>query len=809
MFSPLKFVLRSLAKSPGFTGVALLTLALGIGVNTSMFGLVNALLLSPAPYPNPDRLVTVFRTGPQSKSWPHSEPDLRDERAQSRSLDSLSAFQWWAFSLSQPGQPAERLQGLVASASLFTTLGVQPSLGRAFTAEEEQPGRDQVVVLTDALWRARFDGDPKIIGRTIRVDGMNLTVIGVMPASFAYPLFWGKLEAIRPLVVVADWQHARSTHWLQAIARLKPGVSLDQAQAEMTTIAARLEQQYPDTNAGTGVRLVPLHKSAMDETGRNVTWLILGLAGFVFLIACANLANLQLARGAARAWEFAIRAALGASRGTLLAQFLFESLVLSLAGGVLGVMIATWVNDLLGRRFDIAAGEGVAIALDWKVLGFALAISLLASLLAGSLPAWLSSRADVNGALKQQSRGSTGDRSRYHFRHTVIAIEIAFALVLLTGATFFIGGLRRYAARDPGWKPGGVIVGSLTLPDTLANDRYYEVSTRRNFYERVLQRVSTLPGVQHVSLSSAVPLRSYNSSRNLAIEGRADPAPGREPLADHVYVTSDFFATLGFQLVEGHLFSPDVRVDSPRTAVINETMARQFWPNESAIGKRIGDPDPKNREWVEIIGVVRDVSFVANFGVPDTRLQVYRPLIQEPWGYLTLSVRADAPETLAAPLRRAIAEIDADLPIADLRTIEQAIGQQQHNFHVANQLLAGFAALGLVLAAIGLYGVIANMVVQRTGEFGVRVALGATRAQIRSLVLGQCVRLATYGTVAGVAGSFAVEKILSSALPGLPGQDYGALLVNIVLLFAVSLLACWLPARRATKVDPIIALRAE
>ena len=809
MFSSLKFVLRSLRKSPGFTGIALLTLALGIGVNTAMFGLVNALLLRPAPYPDAERLVAVFRTGPQSKSWPLSEPDLRDERAQVKSLKSLAAFQWWSFSLAEPGQPAEQLQGLFASAALFSTLGVQPSLGRSFTVEEEADGRDRVVVLTDSFWRARYGADPAIVGRTIRVDGINLTVIGVMPASFAYPLLWGKLDAIRPLVIAADWQRNRATHWLRAIARLKPDVPLAEAQAEMSTIAARLEKQYPDTNAGTGLRLVPLHESTMDDTGRNVTWLILALAGFVFLIACANLANLQLARGAARAREFAIRAALGASRATLIAQFLLESIVLSLAGGVLGVLIASWSNDLLGQQLDISGGETIAIPLDWKVLGFAFATSVLASLLAGTLPAWLSSRADVNAALKQQSRGTTGDRSRHRFRHAVIAAEIAFALVLLTGATFFIRGLQRYSARDPGWKTNGLITGTLTLPDSLANDRYFNVETRRNFYDRLLQRVSALPGVEQVSLSSALPVHSYNSSRNIAIEGRADPAPGREPLADHVFVTSDFFATLGFRIVEGKTFPSSLSPGSPRTAVINEAMARQFWPNESAIGKRFGAPDPKKRDWVEVVGVVRDVGFVANLGVPDTRLQVYRPLAQEAWGYLSLAVRSENPEALAGPLRRAVAELDADLPIADLRTVTQAVDNEQHNFHVANQLLAGFAFLGLVLAAIGLYGVISNMVVQRTSEFGIRVALGASGAQIRSLVLGQSVRLAAYGTGAGLIGSFAVAKLLSAALPGLPGNDYVALVFNIVLLFAVSVLACWLPARRATKVDPIIALRAE
>jgi predicted permease len=807
--SSLRYAVRSLLKTPGFTAIALLTLALGIGVNTAMFSMTNTLLLQPAPYPGADRLVRVFRTSPQSRTWPHSAPDLQDERAQSHVFDSLAAFQWWSFSLSEPGSPAERVRGLVASAEFFSTLGVQPALGRAFTADEQQPGRDQVVVLTHVLWQRRFAGNPAIIGRAIRIDGANLTVIGVLPATFAYPLLWGQLEAVRPLVLAADWQHSRGNHWLGAIARLKPGIPLPEAQAELDGIAARLSQQYPDTNAGTGLRLVPLHASAMDDTGRNVTWLTLGLAGFVLLIACANLANLQLARSAGRARDFAIRTALGASRARLMRQLLAESTVLALTGGALGLVIAVWVNDLLGHRLNLGGDTGVPIALDWSVLGFALVASLAAALLSGTVPAWLAGRTDVNHALKQQGRGATGDRSRHRFRHTLIAAEIAFALVLLTGAGFFLRGLQRFTDRDPGWQTAGLLTGTLTLPDTLAGDRYVKPEARLAFYDRLVQRLAALPGVEHAALASSVPISSYNSSRNFSVEGRADPAAGQEPLADHVFVTPGFFTTLGLQLVAGREFPASIRADSPRVAVINETMARQFWPNESAVGKRIGGTDPKEREWVEVVGVVRDVGFVASLGLPDTRFQVYRPLVQEPWGYLTIALRAAAPNSLAEPLRRAVAELDADLPVADIRTIGQAVDRAQHNVHVANQLLAGFALLGLGLAAVGLYGVISSLVVQRTQEFGIRVALGAQSGQVLWLVLGQGLRLALQGSVAGILGAFVTIKLLTALFPGLPGQDYLVLGGNVVLLFSAALLACLIPARRATKVDPLVALRAE
>jgi len=809
MFAALKFALRSLAKSPGYTAIALLTLALGIGVNTAMFSVVRAFLLQPAPYPDSERLVRVYRTSPQSKTWPHSAPDLDDLRAQNRSFAAFAAFQWWSFSLAEPGQPAERMQGMVASADLFAALGVQPALGRAFTREEQQPGRDQVVILTDSLWRSRFAADPGIIGRTIRVDGTTQTVIGVMPASFAYPLFWGRLDAIRPLVYSAEWQHLRNNQWLGAIARLKPGVALDQAQAELDTIAARLEKQYPDSNAGTGLRLVPLHETAMDDTSRNVTWLTLGLSVFVLLIACTNLANLQLARCAGRARELAVRIALGASRGQILRQLLVESVALAAAGGAIGVLVALWLDDLLSHQLDGGGGAGVAIPLAWPVLVFAVFASVAAGLLSGAVPAWFAARTDVNHGLKAQARGSTGDRSRHRLRSALIVAEFAFALVLLAGAGFFVRGLQRLAARDPGWRTGGLLTGTVTLPDTLPTDRYVLEDARRAFYDRLLQRLAALPGVEHASLSSSLPIYAYNSSRNFAVEGRADPPKGQEPLADYVLVTPDFFNAVGLQLVAGRLFPENLRADSPRLALINETMARQYWPNEDPVGKRLGDPDAKQRNWTEVIGVVRDVGFVANLGLPDTRLQVYCPLVQEPWGYLSIALRGRHPQALAEPLRRAVADLDPDLPVADLRTVGEAVDHAQRNIHVANQLLAGFALLGLLLAAIGLYGVISTLVTQRTQEFGIRLALGAQTHDVLWLVIGKSLALTALGSLIGCVGAAALVRFLGQLMPGLPGGDPWVLAAIVVLLLAVAVGACFLPARRATRVDPLVALRAE
>jgi putative ABC transport system permease protein len=611
------------------------------------------------------------------------------------------------------------------------------------------------------------------------------------------------------LVLSADWQHSRGTHWLDAIARLRSGIPLAQAQAEMSTISGRLGQQFPDTNAGTGLRLVPLHETAMDETGRNVSWLTLALAGFVLLIGCANLANLQLARSAARARDFAVRTALGASRAQLMRQLLVESVTLALVGGAVGVLLAVWLDEFLSRRLNLAGGLNLAIPLDWTVLGFALLASFVVGLLAGIVPAWLAARSDVTTALKSQSRGATGDRSRHRVRHSLIVAEIAFALILLAGAAFFIRGLQRVAARDPGWQTAGLITGTVTLPATLPSDRYLKPEARLAFYDRLAQRLAVLPGVEQASLSSALPIYSYDTSRDFAVEGRDDPPAGQAPLADYVPVTRDFFGTIGLQLVAGRLFPENIRADSPRVALINETMARQFWPNESAVGKRIGSTDPKDRGWTEIVGVVRDVGFVASIGLPDTHLQVYCPLVQEPWGYLTIALRARNPETLAEPLRRAVAEIDPDLPVADLRTIGQTVDRAQNNLHVANQLLAGFAVLGLGLAAVGLYGVISTLVAQRTQEFGIRLALGAQGRDVLRLVLGKSLWLVALGSALGLVGAGGLVSLLGKLMPGLPGGDPLILAAIVILLLAVALGACWIPARRATKVDPMVALRAE
>ena len=802
----LRHALRSLLKSPGFTAVALLTLTLGIGVNTAMFTVVNTLLFQPAPYPASEQLVRVHRTNAQGDAWPHSLPDLRDLGTQGRTFASVTPYQWWTFSLAEPGQPAEVLNGVVAGANLFTTLGVEPALGRAFTAEEQQAGRDTVVVISDGFWRRKFGADPGIVGRSLRIGGELVTVIGVMPARADYPLFWGPIDAWRPLPLAEGWREDRSVPWLQGIARLKPGVSRTEAQSEASVIASRLALQYPGTNAGKGVRLVPLVGSEVNPVHRRLIWLTLGLAGFVLLIACANLANLQLARSAGRARDFAIRAALGASRPQLIRKLLAENLLLALAGGGLGLLAAQFLTSLLAPHVFAGKSAEAVFQPDWRVLAFALLAAVLAGLLSGGIPAWLSSRTDVNLALKQQARGATGDRSRQHGRQALIVSQIAFSVVLLAGSAFFIRGLQRYLTQDSGWQVDGLIKGTMTLTEL----KYPTEESRRVFHQRLLERVARLPGVEQVSLAVQLPLRDYTTPQAFIAEGREMPAPGQEPFAYHNIVGADYFAVLGVPVLDGRPFSRESPPDgAPHQIIVNESLARHFWPGTSAVGRRIRDPNPQYEAWWEIVGVVRDVALAGNVGTPATHFQIYHNLAQNPWGYFTVIARGAAPEALADPLRRAVAELDSDLPVVELRTTAQAVSGAQHDLHVTNKLLAAFAGLGLCLAALGVYGVISGLVAMRTQEFGIRLALGAQPAHVLRIVLGNGALLAGLGTALGLGLAAVLLPSLAAAFPGLPGLDLPAFLVVLALLFLVTVLACWLPAWRATKVDPMIALRAE
>jgi predicted permease len=676
-------------------------------------------------------------------------------------------------------------------------------LGRVFTAEEDQPGNNLVVVISDRFWQRRFGGDPNILNRTLQLDGESVKVIGVMPPGFEHPLLWGTVDVWRPIAFAPDQRQNRGNNFLRAFARLKPGVSPEQAQGAMVTLFDNIAKEN-SSNQSESIRLEPLARSTSDDIGRKVMWFTFGLAGFVLLIACANLANLQLVRTAARAREYAVRAALGAGRGRLIRQSLTESLVIALLGGGLSLVLALGAVEFISRRL-FSELPGARVTLDFKVFGFALLSSVITGLIFGVVPAWLASRADVNQTLKESPRGSTMGRSQHRLRHTLIVGEVAFALVLLAGAGLFLRGVQRFANLDPGWRVDGLLTAQISLRGT----NYATPAQRTTFHGRLEERLRALPGVSQVALSNSQPVWGFNSSGSFKVEGQPEPEPGQWPEIYFEPVSTNYFETLGVRLLEGRFFNSNDIAGKPAVVIINETAARRFWPDQSPIGKRIGRPgnDPN---WQEVVGVVNDMGFPGGLGEPYTRFEAFRPLAQSPSGSVNISLRgATSPEAFASVLRRAVAELDPTQPVNRVRTARSLVDQGLGNVSLLGTLLGAFALLGLALAAIGIYGVISYSVAQRTGEIGIRLALGAQARDVLWLVLGKGARLILLGALLGGVGAYAVARLLITVIPTLPTRDPAALVAIAFCLVAVALLACYLPARRATKVDPMTALRHE
>jgi predicted permease len=808
MFQDLRIGLRMLIKDKGFTIVAALTLALGIGANTTMFSVLNTYLFRALPYPNSDRLVSVFRTSIHSQSWPHSQGNFFDQREKNNVFEKMVAYTGISPNLADPGDPAERLRGIAATEDFFPALGVQPVLGRVFVPEDHQTseavGAGPVVVLSDRFWMRRFGGDPNVIGRMMRMDGQDVKVVGVMPPGFDHPLLWGAIDVWRPLAFNAEGRRSRNGNWLGAFARLKPGVTIEQADQAMKALAAAITKETSQ-NQNESLRLEPFYLSMSNVIERKVMWFTFGLAGFVLLIGCANIANLQLARTAARAREFAVRAALGARRFRLLRQSLVESLIISLIGGALSLLLATWGVKFISRGL-FSELPGAKVSLDFGVFGFALLCSALTGLIFGTVPAWLASRADVNQALRENVRGSSAGRSHQRLRSALIVGEVAFALILLTGAGLFLRGLQRFANLDPGWRVDGLLTAEISLPRA----KYTNDGQRRDFYQRLEERLAALPGVERVALAASQPVWSFYSSGGILIEGRPEPAPGQYPEVYDEPVSLRYFDTLGIRLISGRAFNSDDTTERARVVIINEAMARRFWPNESPIGKRIGSPYSNDRNWREVIGVVNDVGFPGSLGEPYTRLQSFRPLAQSPWDSVNITLRTSVTsEAITNALRGAVAELDPTLPAHRIRTARSLVEQSLGNVSLLGSLLGSFAALGLALASIGIYGVISYSVLQRTGEIGIRMALGAQTLDVLRMVLGKGARLILLGALLGFGGAYAVARFLAWAIPTLPTRDPMAMGVIAVALVAVALAACYLPARRAAKVDPMVALRRQ
>ncbi|HEY1307255.1 MAG TPA: ABC transporter permease, partial [Vicinamibacterales bacterium] len=657
-----------------------------------------------------------------------------------------------------------------------------------------------VVVLSFRFWQRRFAGDPRIIGRSVRLNGEMTNVVGVMPEHFEYPLFWGNVDIWRPFAFPAAQRQDRGNNFLREYARLKPGVTFNQADAATQALVRRILAEHTDLDQREGGRLE--HLSIVNPVMRRISTFAFGLTFLVLLIACANLANLQLARTTARAREFAIRGAIGGAKGRLLRQSLTESLVLSLTGAACAIPLAYWCTQFIATR-QFADLQGVHVTIDTASLAFAFGCAALSGVIFGAVPAWLASRADINDVLKQNPQSMTAGRAPQRFRHALIVFEIAFALIALAGAASFIRGLQRITAIDPGWRPDGVLAARLTL----MGPQYARPDARRAFFATLEDRAAEIPGVSSVAVaSSSVPVTPYGSSTTFVIEGLDDTT-----LAYNERVTPQYFEALRIPLRRGRTFTKDDRFGRTPVTIVNETMARTVWPHENPIGKRIGFQGP-NPNWREVVGVVGDVTF-PSFGSAsnvDTAFTMYQPLAQTGTQTVNIILRTDRePDSVAPDLRRIVGALDRDLPVYGLIPARAAEARTTANFRLLANVLGGFATLGLVLAALGIFGVVSYSTAQRSGELGMRMALGARQSEMLWLVLKQGIGLTLIGSAVGLAGGFGFVRVLASMMPRLPSPEIALILGTAVLMAVVALTAMYIPARRASKINPMLVLRHE
>jgi len=802
----LRFGLRTLRKSPGFTAVAVLTLALGIGANTTIFSMINATLLRPLPFPHPDRLVLLWETtGKGHDNWNAiSPPNFWDFERQSKSFEGAAIFESGGYNLSPTGttREAEQVLGLRVSAGFFSVLGVKPFLGRTFLPEEETLGKNHEVILTYGLWKRRYGGDPSLVGRTITIDGQEFTVVGVMPHEFRWQ-FWNPSQLYVP-VGYKKSDYERGENDFTGIARLRPGVKLAQAQAEMEAIANRLAQEYPKEDAGMGTWLVPLREFGRE--GLRIALLTLLVAvGFVLLIACVNVANLMLARGAVRRKELAIRSALGAGRGRIARQLLTESVLLAFLGGAAGSLLATWSSRVLFHVFrldnlHLAGQELDSIPMDNRVLAFTLLVSCLTAVLFGLAPVFAALRRDVNEPLKEGGRESTHDGG---LRHALVTSEVALALVVLCGAGLMIKSLTRLMAVDPGLNPKDVLTMQVSLPE---EEIYNGPPGLPRFCRDLDTYVGSIPGVISVAAVGDLPFEGVDT-RSFAVEGQPAPEPGHLPSAGYGVTCPNYFSSMGIRVSEGREFSHSDTLSSPSVIIINETMSRRFWPSENPIGQaiRLGD---QRGPLLAVIGVVGDVHY---WGLDaPVRPQFFRPYTQAGWPVMNVVLRTrTAPANYTVLVKKSLAEFLPDRPVSGVETMEDIVRDSTGPRRFPMLVLSSFAVFALVLAAVGIAGVVSFSVAQRTREIGLRVALGARTTDVLNLIVGRTMRWALVGVAIGVTGSMGLTRLLSGLLYHVRPNDPWVLVLVASLLAVFALLAAYLPARRATRVDPLVALRYE
>ncbi len=799
-----RHAMRMLIKTPGFTFVAVTALALGIGANTAIFSVVNAVLLNSLPYKDPGQVTMLWGKNSQlhlsMTDFPISYGDFIDLREQSQSFESISALYPNSLNLTGHGDP-ERIGGANVSANFFQTLGIEPDSGRSFLPEEERPGNDNVVILSHGLWQRRFGADPDLIGKAIRLNGESHTVVGILPARFEFPqrddllLSYGfsrQVDVWKPITPGIEELQSRGNRVLIVMGRLKSGLRLEQAQAEVNSVYAAVAQLHPDVSHES-VALVSLQEQVVGKI-RPSLLVLLATVGFVLLTACANVANLMLARAATRQKEIAIRSALGASPFRIIRQLLTESVILSLAGGLVGLLFALWGTEIILALSPTDIPRIGKIGLDGRVLGFTLVVSLLTGIIFGLAPALQSSRPNLNEMMKEGGRSATG--ARHRTRSLFVIAEVALALVLLIGACLMIKSFSNLQKVDPGFDARNLLAAQIDLPLS----KYPESRQWNEFFNRLIERVEALPGVKSVGLTWQVPLGGSDAATGFTMEGRPTDSD-QSPMAGIRRVNSGYFRTIGTLIEQGREFTEADRQSAVRPIIINKAMARRFWPDESPLGKRITVLGASR----EIIGIAKDVKYTAIDA--DAAPEMY---VQSSLWFMSLLVRTDSdPLSMVAAIRREVESIDKDQPISDVRTLEQRVAASVSAKRFSMLLMTIFAVVAVLLAVVGIYGVMSYSVTQNTREIGIRMALGATRKDVLALVIGNGIALTITGLALGLVVAFGVTRFMASLLYGVSATDAITFAVVATALAVVAVGACYLPAHRATKIDPMVALRYE
>jgi putative ABC transport system permease protein len=801
VLADIRYACRMLIKRPVFTAVAVVTLALGIGANTAIFSVVNAVLMNPLPYANPAELTILWLQHPPTNQFqqPASFPDFNDWQAQSRSFEQLVATRTVSVNFTDGDEP-ERVNGARVSAGFLSMLRVNLAAGRDFLESETQPGGTPVALMGFKLWQERYGGDVSLIGRTVNVDNASYTIVGVLPRGFYYPT--PDTQFYFPLIQGKN-ETARGSRFLRVTGRLKPGVSVKEAQAEMDTIAGQIAEQHADSNARVGVQLVPLHEQVVGKI-RPALMTLFGAAGCVLLIACANVANLLLARASARRAELSIRTALGASRLRLIRQLLTESLVLSLVGGVLGLLIAMWGVPALTSISANSIPRVEEVSVSFKALMFTLVISLATGILFGIVPALQSTSKRLMEDLKEGRRGVAGGAMHRRLLNLLVSAEVAIAVVLLAGAGLMVRSFVSISGVSPGFNPKGI----LTIGIGLTQKLYDDIQQQARFYERLIDKVNTIPGVESAAGINRVPLLGFNASTSFTFQGKP-VRQGDEPTADCRIATPSYFKTMRIPLLKGRDFNERDQKDAPEVAIINEAMVDQFLSGEEPIGKRL-QIYPNPPRWREVIGVVGNVHLLGLDA--DINPAIYLPLPQNPYAGAMrnsfLAVRTiDDPFNIAAAIRSGMKAVDSGVPVAQVRRLDDIVSDSVAPQRLNMWLLVAFAGLAAVLAAVGIYGVMAYSVTERTHEIGVRMAMGASSTDMLRMVMIDGAKVTSGGIIGGLAAAFALTRVMSTLLYKVSAADPITFASIAALIACVSLLASYIPARKASRVDPMVALR--